>query len=1453
MHVFVEALRLEGGIAAFQAAHEDARVPIGLYAVLASGLETLEGSEVIGPTGEGGADSLNLVCGIGLAVQADGHLTVSIFSRGRENVAEPVLVADALISASILRPSLRTTRLELVWNATRGVWVGDAIGSGETLDEPIRDATASEVRPPVLVITHRSDLFDPLPLRVKRGVSTGPIGEDGVFSLPSPRPSEAGPPETAVGGPTPRTPKHSLAAVPPDATLAQLSVPNFDPRGWLKSSSMPPGIGEHTVLEVLNLFLDGVAEQLGINNISTNGVNGKDVTAEAWKPDRRVGALAAVAEEHVAFEPESPDISSVTSPARSAAAPAGVGGESVAPGRDAEIGPSLAQLQRELFEVRGALAEQTDMADRRGRRCEDLQRRFEMAEREATELQAEMAACKRRIAWTESEAERQRQNQANEASSALAPRGTSAAPAGVAGHGRGGAGSFGDLELLYCVRSALRRVLLGHGDAPAIVAVGCAEVGEIADALRRHLDWFWRSLRSFWDAGALLREALEEAQRTPRAVATLAASGEPPWPESAMAPRAREAEQLVEALRSQVATTQKDRHAPHGVASEDLVNAAAIATRAATQETKELREAVEVLRRKLNEARLEAERSRVEGEIVVDPSMVDQSEACATSAHAVTADPSASLNARLPATPVAQMLMGLAETWSASQEGGRPSASTNDVSYPGGVSLRLSDYASLFAPVAVANGPHRSRMLAAIADQDFLPVLLQTYVACDSEAQGFLTWKHYKIHDFIVGAFRFQQLSPPSEGQTYRLFAKFDVTRSMSLGARECLSLADAAFRATFARPPRRSIAPAEQWASSVEAVQPAHATTVTYPTEVKVDFAELCEAQSAAVGAEPSRPSPATARRLAEAFDNGTVQRALLQTYRAHDRDVCGFLMWSDGGVNDFVTAVFRRFGLQPPAHEMVHQLFQRFADEPDDCADALACLCLVDALLRSAFYACAHMQTQVTPAPSVEVALSKSSASPSALGDEADADKGSVDGDSAFEVMDRIYVSELADAKTEMVVEGVDSEEMPEFTAPGAQAERAVDFAGNAEIIAPSVVHSPSTAPVPLSTPSSAIILPMSMPPSAGVVPCQGDGGGAKNECRTVTHPMLRQQGMSSTVSSMPNLALHGTIGHEANASHASACLDARAATARAGMSHSFVPALPQHIQDQPWLRMPPLSERQAAETTSLRGQLFARDAQIKELERRLGMGNSDTSSPAPMLPWATSKQLPRPWSTYGASCGGALAGTPTTDSPQCHPQQARCSDAPFSPQRERTHSHAPHVDASSTPRTLPHSQMEALSHSRPPHDAAMAGGASIRLPTEPVAARPPQHLLVSAPPFPTVRAHSAHSLPRGAATPQLRAIPTPPLPVQAAAPKIVFSPRRVPSRQRSDRSLSPPPPNRTMAVPASAQSPLPVQCHHSLGCAGGGFAGSTGGGTVVVRHFPSPKNCGLVLNPPRGRTMT
>eukprot|EP00927_Polykrikos_kofoidii_P034837 TRINITY_DN29466_c0_g1_i1.p1 TRINITY_DN29466_c0_g1~~TRINITY_DN29466_c0_g1_i1.p1 ORF type:complete len:879 (-),score=112.99 TRINITY_DN29466_c0_g1_i1:117-2753(-) len=59
--------------------------------------------------------------------------------------------------------------------------------------------------------------------------------------------------------------RNDVITVPLSERLASVRAPGFDPHGWLKHPSLPPGIGAHTVLEVLNLFLEGIGAQLGFS------------------------------------------------------------------------------------------------------------------------------------------------------------------------------------------------------------------------------------------------------------------------------------------------------------------------------------------------------------------------------------------------------------------------------------------------------------------------------------------------------------------------------------------------------------------------------------------------------------------------------------------------------------------------------------------------------------------------------------------------------------------------------------------------------------------------------------------------------------------------------------------------------------------------------------------------------------------------------------------------------------------------------------------------------------------------------------------------------------------------------------------------------------------------------------------------------------------------------------
>eukprot|EP00927_Polykrikos_kofoidii_P043895 TRINITY_DN37995_c0_g1_i1.p1 TRINITY_DN37995_c0_g1~~TRINITY_DN37995_c0_g1_i1.p1 ORF type:complete len:955 (-),score=139.34 TRINITY_DN37995_c0_g1_i1:186-2627(-) len=419
-----------------------------------------------------------------------------------------------------------------------------------------------------------------------------------------------------------------------------------------------------------------------------------------------------------------------------------------------------------------------------------------------------------------------------------------------------------------------------------------------------------------------------------------------------MAPRAREAEQLLEMLRSKATSSDQsaDVHSQQQVVQKDLA------------ESKSECEALKATVKELTREKLKRNDEVGTSGKVVDsiakssvtlsethsdglvPSSTTQVKQLAE-VDLMETDPSSSTS-----TGDSHVRLSVAKAWSCAQTP-RPASSSLVLHYPCGISLRLAEYVSLFSPVAVANGTHRARMLQMIADPSFLSTLQDVYSACDTESQGFLTWKHYEVHDFVVAAFRCHHLIPPSEGQTYRLFAKFDTERRMLLEARECLSLADSIFRITFLRPPRRPVQPAEHWASSSAAWLPGDASVVTYPGDVTVNVVEL----AATVCAESwPLPTPVVVKRLGAALETGTLLRSVLQTYRAFDRELCGSLSWDELEIVKFLVAVFRQNSFEPFAEDKVRPVFELFAKDGNTFLEARECLCLADALLRCALHTC-------------------------------------------------------------------------------------------------------------------------------------------------------------------------------------------------------------------------------------------------------------------------------------------------------------------------------------------------------------------------------------------------------------------------------------------------------------------------------------------------------------------
>ncbi|OLP79199.1 hypothetical protein AK812_SmicGene40544 [Symbiodinium microadriaticum] len=81
-------------------------------------------------------------------------------------------------------------------------------------------------------------------------------------------------------------------------------------------------------------------------------------------------------------------------------------------------------------------------------------------------------------------------------------------------------------------------------------------------------------------------------------------------------------------------------------------------------------------------------------------------------------------------------------------------------------------------------------------------------------------------------------------------------------------------------------------------------------------------------------------------AFHRGDASRVALNAYCKADPESQGYL--DQDGVHTFLEAVFQQHGLTPPLKAHADAMYHRFGPE-EDRLEALACLCLADAMLRS------------------------------------------------------------------------------------------------------------------------------------------------------------------------------------------------------------------------------------------------------------------------------------------------------------------------------------------------------------------------------------------------------------------------------------------------------------------------------------------------------------------------
>eukprot|EP00931_Biecheleriopsis_adriatica_P059710 TRINITY_DN35787_c0_g1_i1.p1 TRINITY_DN35787_c0_g1~~TRINITY_DN35787_c0_g1_i1.p1 ORF type:complete len:1431 (+),score=296.21 TRINITY_DN35787_c0_g1_i1:374-4294(+) len=148
----------------------------------------------------------------------------------------------------------------------------------------------------------------------------------------------------------------------------------------------------------------------------------------------------------------------------------------------------------------------------------------------------------------------------------------------------------------------------------------------------------------------------------------------------------------------------------------------------------------------------------------------------------------------------------------------------------------------------------------------------------------------------------------------------------------------------------------------------------VSYPCGTEITFSDLIPRLAQLLAANEKNLD-----RLRESLQPGHFLKTALQIYSSFDCSGAGCLAWSRGQLRDFVCAVFRDCGLEPPSEALVYEVYTYFDPDRHMSLDAQRCLCLADALARTlqAAGAGSHKPSEASPA---KVVATTSSVAPAA-----------------------------------------------------------------------------------------------------------------------------------------------------------------------------------------------------------------------------------------------------------------------------------------------------------------------------------------------------------------------------------------------------------------------------------------------------------------------------------------
>lgn len=228
-------------------------------------------------------------------------------------------------------------------------------------------------------------------------------------------------------------------------SIRKLAITGFDPQGWLQNSKMPPGLGEHTVLEVLNIFLDGVAEHLGM---AASGEEAPLAASSFLKAPTEDDCLTVSDLASPFAARRSLDLDANSAPPTPSVAAAA--NEPVAASIPEAIESGTAELERSVQELRHVLATSEETCSARQKQCEELKRAAEGTAVEMYGLRGQLAAAETRADL----AERRMGHLRGELASVrqqleVAERRPEPAPLPEV--------KMDVLEVLYCLRSVIRR------------------------------------------------------------------------------------------------------------------------------------------------------------------------------------------------------------------------------------------------------------------------------------------------------------------------------------------------------------------------------------------------------------------------------------------------------------------------------------------------------------------------------------------------------------------------------------------------------------------------------------------------------------------------------------------------------------------------------------------------------------------------------------------------------------------------------------------------------------------------------------------------------------------------------------------------------------------------------------------------------------------------------------